>query len=315
MMWYPAKAAFRAGSVDDTQWDIAKIGLASFAAGKNTTASGENSTALGVLTWATGQASVAIGYSAAASAKYSLALGPGTIASGDVSTAIGYNATASGEGSVAIGTNLVSTGSSTTTEATGTASVAIGDALASRGARSVVLGSYAKALQAGSGSFVFGDGSGSLANSLDVNTPNSFVARATGGVQFITGVGGCSLPAGGGQWACASSRLLKTDFADVDGEGVLAKLREMPVQSWSYSAEGPARHIGPMSQDFHAAFGLGSDDKTIGVLDAAGVSIVGVKALEARTTQLQQENAQLRSALAGLEARLAAVEGPHRSRR
>jgi hypothetical protein len=40
-----------------------------------------------------------------------------------------------------------------------------------------------------------------------------------------------------------------------------------------------------------------------------------VKALEARTTQLQQENAQLRSALAGLEARLAAVEGPHRSRR
>ena len=120
--------------------------------------------------------------------------------------------------------------------------------------------------------------------------------------------------AGGGQWACSSSRLLKTGFADLDGEDVLMKIRALPVQSWSYTAEGRVRHIGPMAQDFRAAFGLGSDETTIGVLDAAGVSIAGVKALEARTMKLQAENAALRSALDELSARVAALQGSRSSR-
>ena len=37
-MWYPAKAAFRAGSAN-TEWDDANIGLRSTAMGANTTAS------------------------------------------------------------------------------------------------------------------------------------------------------------------------------------------------------------------------------------------------------------------------------------
>jgi hypothetical protein len=34
-----------------------------------------------------------------------------------------------------------------------------------------------------------------------------------------------------------------------------------------------------MAQDFHAAFGLGNDDKTINTLDAGGVLFLSVKAL------------------------------------
>ena len=37
----------------------------------------------------------------------------------------------------------------------------------------------------------------------------------------------------------------------------LAKLDALPVTEWSYQWESPSvRHIGPMAQDFHAAFSL-----------------------------------------------------------
>src|ERR1700730_12391517 len=45
MMWYPDKAAFRAGYIWNTQWDNNNIGNYSFAAGNSTTASGQYSTA------------------------------------------------------------------------------------------------------------------------------------------------------------------------------------------------------------------------------------------------------------------------------
>lgn len=47
LMWISSKAAFRAGSINGTQWDLAQIGPYSFAAGYNVTASGHGSTALG----------------------------------------------------------------------------------------------------------------------------------------------------------------------------------------------------------------------------------------------------------------------------
>jgi hypothetical protein len=64
----------------------------------------------------------------------------------------------------------------------------------------------------------------------------------------------------------------------------LARIARMPVTEWSYRAQDDAiRHIGPTAQDFHAAFGLGEDPLRIGTLDADGVALAGVKALEARS--------------------------------
>jgi hypothetical protein len=55
----------------------------------------------------------------------------------------------------------------------------------------------------------------------------------------------------------------------------------MPITSWSYRVdEENVRHIGPTAQDFHTAFGLGSDDTTIGGVDAAGVALAAGQALE-----------------------------------
>ena len=47
MFWAPEKAAFRAGSVDGSQWANENVGPHSIALGKNATASGENSVAIG----------------------------------------------------------------------------------------------------------------------------------------------------------------------------------------------------------------------------------------------------------------------------
>ena len=47
MMWYPAKAAFRAGTAKGTEWDLASTGIYSTALGYAVTASGDYSTALG----------------------------------------------------------------------------------------------------------------------------------------------------------------------------------------------------------------------------------------------------------------------------
>ena len=53
---------------------------------------------------------------------------------------------------------------------------------------------------------------------------------------------------------------------------LLSRVARLPISKWSYKVEdGSVRHIGPMAQDFAAAFGLGSDDRSIGTVDADGV--------------------------------------------
>ena len=61
LMWYPKKAAFRAGLVDVGQWNDINIGNYSTAMGNNTTASGDYSTAMGWGTKVQSVSSTAIG--------------------------------------------------------------------------------------------------------------------------------------------------------------------------------------------------------------------------------------------------------------
>ncbi len=85
MMWYPKKAAFRAGYVDAAEWDDANIGNFSMASGSANTASGASSTAWGENAKASGLASTAIGTGVAA--------GDGTAGDGkgDYSLVMGLN--------------------------------------------------------------------------------------------------------------------------------------------------------------------------------------------------------------------------------
>jgi hypothetical protein len=54
----------------------------------------------------------------------------------------------------------------------------------------------------------------------------------------------------------------------------------MPITRWRYLNEDvDKRHIGPMAQDFWAAFGLGDDDKHIGTIDESGVALAAIQGL------------------------------------
>jgi hypothetical protein len=51
------------------------------------------------------------------------------------------------------------------------------------------------------------------------------------------------------------------------GRGVLAQVLALPVRTGNYRGQDAAtRHLGPIAQDFRAAFGLGQDDRHIGTV-------------------------------------------------
>jgi hypothetical protein len=59
--------------------------------------------------------------------------------------------------------------------------------------------------------------------------------------------------------------------------------------------------MGPMAQDFHAAFGLGNNDKTIGTLDAAGVAFAAIQGLHEVVQEKDAEISSLRARIEALE--------------
>ncbi len=97
----------------------------------------------------------------------------------------------------------------------------------------------------------------------------------------------------------------KQDIAPVDGEAILDQVASLPVSTWTYKAdETGARHVGPMAQDFHAAFGLGANDKTLAPRDVAGVALAGVKALQEELSKKDAMIEALQARLDALEAKL-----------
>jgi endosialidase-like protein/trimeric autotransporter adhesin len=317
LMWHPAKAALRAGRVTGTQWSEFAIGAHSVAFGLDTRATADASTALGVETRAIGGASTAMGSDTLASGGNSLAIGDSTTASGSNSTAIGFSTTASGPNSVALGWGTVASGFLTTSTAMGLNTVASGSASTAMGIETIASGTGStamgtRAIAAHVGTFVYGDASNTPVSSTSTN---QFIVRATGAVRFFTNdthTSGVQLSPGASAWTALSDVNRKHQFRDLDGDTVLAKLAAMPIREWSYKAQDAAiRHVGPTAQDFHAAFGLGEDPLGISTIDADGIALRTIQALEARTRRqiaaLEEENRALRAELAVLRKTLAAA--------
>ncbi len=276
LMWYPGKAAFRAGYINGTQWDDANIG------------------------------------------NYSVAIGESVRASGDHGVAFGLRTTAAQSSSFAVGEDNT---------ASGAASVALG---------------YHAHTNARQGSFVFSDRSS--VDTLRAGVNHSANWRVSGGFRIFTSSNlstGVTLQSGasvsnwgqssaviststgamlttGGVWQNASDVNRKHLFGRISGEDVLARLRTLPISTWSYRSEDATiRHLGPTSQDFRAAFGLGSDELSIGTVDADGVALAAAQALERRTAAqaeeiraLREENAALKERLDRLEAAIARAAPP-----
>ena len=98
-----------------------------------------------------------------------------------------------------------------------------------------------------------------------------------------------------------SDRHAKKDIAPVDAQAILAKVDALPISTWRFKDEPNGTHLGPMAQDFHAAFGLGNTDSGIFTVDESGVALAAIQALA-------RENAELRKALESVSARLHALE-------
>lgn len=324
MMWFPAMWAFRAGKVESfgaTYWDLASIGQGSAAFGENTRASGNNSFAANLATTASGDESVALGnngtasgdrafaFNGTASATGAVAIGSGAQATGDDALAMGPSSIAGGLASIVLGPSI----------ANGSFGVAIGLQNSASGNFSVAIGKNARTANR-QGSVVLGDGcAGFSSDSVFPTANNQFVARGCGGVKFFTNqslTSGVELAAGGSGWSAVSDRNRKENFLALEGEDLLARLRNVPVTSWNYRTQDSSiRHMGPMAQDFHAAFGLGESELMINSVDIDGVNLAGVQAVAARTDALRAqvqaltgENAALRARVGDLEIRLLRLE-------
>jgi len=127
-------------------------------------------------------------------------------------------------------------------------------------------------------------------------------ARCCPGLECCAGV-----PVPEGKEFCSdncpiSDRNLKTDIAEIDPAQVLSRVVELPISTWRYRKDGAeVRHLGPMAQDFHAAFGLWDTDTMIFPLDASGVSFAAIQALNTRLVAAEADNEALRARLERLE--------------
>jgi hypothetical protein len=156
----------------------------------------------------------------------------------------------------------------------------------------------------------------------------------TGGASLIINLGGGNVGIGTYNPASAlhvngdvtatsfnptSDRNAKENFAAINPTDVLAKVVGLPISQWNFKSDTDTSHIGPMAQDFHAAFGLGANDTTIATVDADGVALAAIqglnskvergtrnaerkfKQLQAELSRRDAENAELRHRLERLE--------------
>jgi hypothetical protein len=79
---------------------------------------------------------------------------------------------------------------------------------------------------------------------------------------------------------------MKENFNPVDPRQTLEKLMTIPITQWNFKADDTL-HIGPMAQDFYAAFGVGKDDKHLNPTDTTGVTIAAIQGLYQQNLELK----------------------------
>lgn len=195
LMWVPAKGAFRSGTVTGTQWDDANIGTASFAAGHDSRASGDYSTALGRGSVASAIDAIVIGNASTASQGASTAIGTWNNCNGTAAVVIGNISTASGVASNAIGYFTLASGNYATTlgsyaRAAGPYSLAIGASVAADSSQSITIGNGIN-----SGQPLLNNVSHSIMLGTNSNLPTLFIQKANGaGTTGSVGIGTTDIP-------------------------------------------------------------------------------------------------------------------------
>ena len=243
-------------------------------------------------------------------------LAPNTVTSDFASVlgGVGNTATNSGAavlaGSVNSAAGVDSIAAGRYAQTTGLYTVALGEDVHATHGNSFALGRHASALH--DRSFVW---NGSL-RAVTSFANDTFTAASPGGARFISGFAangipsaGVELKSGNSSWSSLSDRASKHNFRRVSAQTVLRRLDRIPITRWSYKAQRPSiRHIGPMAQDFRAAFGLGEDNRHIDTIDSDGVALAAIQGLYRQNKALQRQNRGLRAQLSAQNARLTRLE-------
>jgi hypothetical protein len=200
-------------------------------------------------------------------------------------------------------------GRNNTANSAGYATVVGGRDNTASGAYSFAAGRRAKANEWGC--FVWGDSTHYA--DVSCNNTNRTIFRSSGGFYIYTKGDlstGAYLAANSSTWSSVSDRNVKENIEAVDTRDVLERLAEVTISTWNYIGEEEGiRHMGPMAEDFYAAFGLGDSDRHISTVDADGVALAAIQGLyqlsqkqAARIEELEEENIALRQEVKGLKA-------------
>jgi trimeric autotransporter adhesin len=141
-----------------------------------------------------------------------------------------------------------------------------------------------------------------------------WVGSATPLARFNTG--GLTV---NGTFVSASDRNAKENFQPVSARQILDKVTALPITRWNYKNDPATPHVGPMAQDFYAAFSVGPDDKHIAVVDEGGVALAAIQGLDekvevrsqksdVRIQKLEAQNMELERENGSLEKRLETLE-------
>jgi hypothetical protein len=307
-------------------WGSIASSNASTAMGYFSKATNQYATAMGYGTLASGDSSTAMGSGTTASALVATAMGWGNTASGVASTAMGQGTTASGADATAMGGNTVAAGNQSVAmgyvaQALHNGSFVWSDSSSATPFSSTAANQFCVRAAGGvnydnSTSVYFGNNTRQMLNlwsnlfGIGIQD-NALYFRSTSDYYWYQGgthnntqgnSGGGStlmhLSASelrvNGTFVSASDRNVKQDFAPVNSKTVLDKVAALPITTWKYKSDATTPHLGPMAQDFYAAFNLGSDDKHIAVIDESGVALAAIQGLNEKLEEQKVENAELK---------------------
>jgi hypothetical protein len=141
---------------------------------------------------------------------------------------------------------------------------------------------------------------------VDFKTNNFTIANSNNNALFIVDVNGNATLAG--TLVEQSDRNAKTNFYPVNPEEILSKLITLPISTWSYIDDPEVKHIGPMAQDFKAAFEVGSDETTISVIDRDGVALAAIQALHQMLIEKEKTINDMQKNLEAIQGRITLLE-------
>ncbi len=207
-----------------------------------------------------------------------------TVGGGQLNTASGYLATVGG------GYGTTASGYCAT--------VPGGYASRAAGSYSFAAGSHAKANH--DGCFVWSDSSTGY-DSVYSTDDDQWRVRARGGTWFFSNSGmttGAYLAPNSNSWESACDSTTKEDFRPVDRKALLDRVAALRVRDYKMKDQNDGtRHIGPVAQDFHSAFGYGGTETGINLADADGVLLAAVQALYEQNQAQQAEIEALKAEL------------------